>query len=251
MSLWRPRSLWRERRIAWGLDAHRLAWHSADEQLAPPNCAPHLDAISDALNQLPRGASVNVIAGNDIAVHWLQTPPSSVSSLEELRMVAGARCAHLFGGSSQDWWIAADWDAVRPFACTALPAMKVAPVRERLAASGVQAQWYTNWGVVCAAKRNALPSEGWSALRSPSRLLLWHCRKGRLDCLVAQGISPDTEEREAVAQALQQTKLEALRDTSLTDGPIHWVTMSAPAGGGDSEAHVALGLGALLKGVAS
>jgi hypothetical protein len=249
VSLWQPKSLRRKQRIAWGFDAHRLAWHSAGDQSKAPNCAPHLDAITDALTQLPRGASVDVIAGNDIAVHWLQTPPSSASSLEELRLVASARCVHLFGGTPQDWWIAADWDAVQPFACAALPTTKVAPLQNRLAASGIQAQWYTNWGVACAAKRNTFSSEGWSALRSPSRLLLWHCRKGRLDCLAAQSISPDTEDQEAVAQALQQTKLETLRDPSLTDGPIHWVTLTVPAEGQNSEAHVALGLGALLKGV--
>ena len=246
MSPWPPELSWRAKRVVWGLDAHRLAWYAGGNQSGSPHFAPHRDALADALAQLPRRASLDVIAGNDVAVHWLQSPPSSARSLDALRLVAAARCAHLHGGSPQDWWIAAHWDASRPFVCAALPCAVVSPLRERLATSGVRARWHTGWGVACGARANTFPSEGWSALRSPTRMLLWHCRRGRADCLATLGLSMDTPDREFAAQALQQARLEGVRDASLTDGPVHWVTLAAPDGAETNEATVAVGLGSLL-----
>jgi hypothetical protein len=249
VSLWRPESLRRRQRIAWGVDAHRLAWRSAGEGGAPQS-AVHADALAPALAQLPTGASVDLIAGNDIAVHWLQTPPASVTSLDELRLVAAARCAHLYGGSPQDWWIAAEWNATNPFVCAAVPHAVTAPLREKLADAGVHARWHTGWGVACTDRANTFPAEGWSALRSPTRMLLWHCRQGRINSLGSQSVSPDMTDHDGAAQALQQARLEALRDTSLSDGPVHWVTLAATPGAEPTEANAALALGALLEGAA-
>ncbi|MES3001255.1 MAG: hypothetical protein V4787_11245 [Pseudomonadota bacterium] len=252
MSPWRPSLLWRPTHAAWGLDARDLAWRPAQEAAGEVRRAPHAVAWPQALAQLDPGATVAVIAANDIAVHWLQTPPASVSSLDELRLVAAARCAHLHGGAPGDWWIAADWNATLPFVCAALPYSAVTPWQRKLATAGISAHWHTAWGVACGSVANTFPDDGWSALRGPTRFLLWHCRAGRVDCLGMQSMSPGTSDEDANAQALRQIRIEAMRDPSLSGEPPHWVNITA---GGtdadDSEAIAALGLAALLQGGAS
>jgi hypothetical protein len=251
VSPWRRKSARRGRRVAWGLDARRLAWHSGLPDEAAARCAPHADGLPAALAHLPRGASVDIIAGNDLAVHWLQAPPASARSLDELRMVAAVRCAHLHGGAPRDWWVAADWNATRHFACAALPEVVASPVREALAARGVRVNWHTAWGLACSSRANEFPSEGWSALRSPTGVLLWHCRRGRADCIASFQLSPDAGDAHAAKQALQQVALERLRDASLTDGAIHWLLAASAAGARNCEAEVALGWGDLLAGAAA
>jgi hypothetical protein len=247
VSLWRPRSSRRSARVAWGLDARDLAWRPAGDGAGAARRAAHAEALPQALAQLPRGTGVDVIAGNDVAVHWLQAPPPSVASLDELRLVAAARCAHLYGGAPQDWWVAADWNATAPFVCTALPYSVVAPVRQKLVTARAVARWHTAWGVACGINASTFPSEGWSALRSPNRVLLWHCREGRVDCLNMQGVATDTTDEDANAQALQQIRVEYMRDASLAGETLHWASMTSRNGNEASEAVAALGLGALLE----
>lgn len=250
MSLWRPKSSRRSARAAWGLDARELAWRPTSEAAGAVRRATHAEA-SQALAQLPPGSGVDVIAGNDVAVHWLQMPPASVASLDELRLVAAARCAHLYGGAPRDWWVAADWNATVPFVCAALPYSTVNPLQQKLAAAGVAARWHTAWGVACGCDANTFPADGWSALRSPHRVLLWHCREGRVDCLNMQGVAPGTTDEDANAQALRQIRIEGMRDASLVSETLHWVSMVRRDGSGANEAVAALGLGVLLEGAAS
>jgi len=251
VSLWRPRSSRRSTRAAWGLDARELAWRPSGDAAGAARRAAHAEALPQALAQLPAGAGVDVIAGNDVAVHWLQTPPASVASLDELRLVAAARCAHLYGGAPRDWWVAADWNATLPFVCAALPYSTVRPLQQKLAAAGVAARWHTAWGVACGSDANTFPADGWSALRSPQRVLLWHCREGRIDCLGMQGVAPDTADEDANAQALRQIRIEGVRDASLASEMLHWVSMASQDGSEANEAVAALGLGVLLEGTAS
>lgn len=250
MSLWRPRSSPHPVRAAWGLDARQLAWRPAGDAAGAAARAAHAEALPLALAQLPPGAGVDVIVGNDLAVHWLQMPPSSVASLDELRLVAAARCAHLHGGSPRDWWVAAEWDATAPFVCAALPYSAVTPLQQKLAAASVAARWHTAWGVACGLEANTFPADGWSALRSPTRVLLWHCREGRVDCMSMQSVSPDMTDDDANDQALRQIRIESMRDASLAGEPLHWVTMVGRDDAAASEAVAALGFGALLEGAA-
>ncbi|ROZ79744.1 hypothetical protein [Ramlibacter sp. WS9] len=248
MSLWRPET---SRRAAWGLDARELAW-SPTGPAGTVRHAGHPEALPQALSHLAPNTGVDVIAGNDVAVHWLQTPPSSVASLDELRLVAAARCAHLYGGTPRDWWVAADWNANAPFVCAALPYTVVMAFQQKLAAAGVSARWHTAWGVACGSSdANTFPADGWSALRSPQRVLLWHCRDGRVDCLSMQGVAPGTTDEDANAQVLRQVRIEGMRNASLASESLHWVNL----GSGDelqaNEAVAALGLGKLLEGALS
>jgi hypothetical protein len=251
VSLWQPRSSRRSARAAWGLDARELAWRPANDAAGATRRAAHTEALPQALAQLAAGTSVDVIAGNDVAVHWVQAPPSSVASLDELRLVAAARCAHLYGGGPRDWWVAADWNATVPFVCAALPYSTVSSLQQKLTTAGVVARWHTAWGVACGSDANTFAAEGWSALRSPNRVLLWHCREGRVNCLSMQGVAPDTTDEDANAQALRQIRIERMRDASLMSEALRWVTVTSRHGVEASEAVAALGLGVLLNGAAT
>lgn len=251
MSPWRPSLLWRPARAVWGLDARDLAWRSTEDAAGAARHAPHAQALPLALAQLGDGARVAVIAANDIAVHWLQAPPASVASLDELRLVAAARCAHLHGGTPRDWWIAADWNATRPFVCAALPFSVVTPWRRKLATAGISVHWHTAWGVACGRVSNPFPDDGWSALRSPTRLMLWHCRAGHVDCLGMQSVAPSTTDEDANTQVLRQIRVEVMRDPTLAGEAPHWMNIGAQGDANDaeaSEAIAALALGALLEG---
>lgn len=238
MSRWLPR-LFRAApapALAWGLDSRDLAWPADGGACAS---APHAVALAQAVALLPSRARVDVVAGHDLAVHWLQTPPAAVASLQELQLVAAARCAHLYGGSPRDWWVAGDWSATRPFACAALPRAVTAPVQQALDASGARARWHTAWCVARADRTAAFPSDGWSALRTPQRVLLWHCRDGRVDCLASDHVGTDTTGPVAAERAQRLARLEALRDPSLPSGTLHWVSAGDAETAHGSEARAA------------
>ena len=100
-------------------------------------------------------------------------PAGSVASLPELQLVAAARCAHLYGESPHDWWMAADWSATRPFVCAALPRALTAPLQQALDAAGVSARWHTSWSVACGDARQhvSLRSDGAPCARRPGSFL--------------------------------------------------------------------------------
>jgi len=248
VSRWLPELRRAARPVTWGLDVRELAWPVPGDACAS---APHAQALPQAITRLPRGSSVNVIAGHDLAVHWLQSPPDSLASLQELQLVAAARCADLYGGSPQDWWIAGDWSATRPFVCAALPRAVTARLQQTLDAAAVSVRWHTSWSVACGARTNTFPSLGWSALRTPQRVVLWHCDEGRVNCLASHSISPSTPEAVAVEQTTQMAKLEALRDASLTEGPLRWVTLCPLNESNGSEARAARQLASMLEDVAA
>jgi hypothetical protein len=244
---WLPEMRRAARPVTWGLDARDLAWPDSGDDCAS---APHAQALPRAITRLPSGSSVNVIAGHDLAVHWLQSPPDSLASLQELRLVAAARCAHLYGGSPQDWWIAGDWSATRPFVCAALPRAVTARLQQTLEAAAVSVRWHTAWSVACGARTNTFPSLGWSAVRTPHQVVLWHCNEGQINCLTSHSVSPGTTDAVAAEQTAQLAKLEAVRDASLSDGLLRWETLCSLDESNGSEARAARQLASMLEGVA-
>lgn len=212
------------RRVFVGLDAHGMAWQFNG---APPSSvATTTEASALAQKLLPR-TRVDVAVANDVAVHWLQTPPDGVRSLAELRQIAAARCAHLFGGLPERWWVAGDWNANRPFVCAGLPMDRVDPLQRALTQAGAAVHWHTVWGLLCSTQARSMPAEGWSAVRSGGRVVAWHCRRGRVTSLHAVNVgeqASDAQRDEAVAQLL---RIEALRDPALASGPVHWAQLPA------------------------
>ena len=268
MSLWRPKAGAARPPLVLGLSAQRLAWASSVPQARSPSIvtAAHGD-VTQAFGNALRGSHVDVVAGNDIALHWLQTPPSSVSSFDELQLVASARCAHLYGGTPQDWWVTGDWSVSHPFVCAALPRSVVASLQEQLRKLGLGARWHTAWGLVCSLSAGAFPSEGWSAMRSPDRVMLWHCRAGRVNRLATLAVDQHAVWPAPARLALQHMQVEASRGGALLSGPLHWLhlgntqeSQNAPGihpvivklpeamASIRCEASSAMGLGALLAG---
>lgn len=268
MSPWRLEAKRVPAGLSLGLDARQLAWlrHPPSGQGGVVFGA-H-DNIPQALAGVAAETQVDLIAANDIALHWLQAPPSRVASFQELQLVAGARCAHLYGGAPQDWWVTGDWSASRTFVCAALPQSVVRPLQEQLAARKLQVSWHTAWSLICRVKAAAFPSDGWSALRSPRRLVLWHCSAGQVDCLSTLAVDEKSADAQVAGQALQQMQVESSRGDDFLPGPLHWlrlgeansvqerpdiqpiaIKLPATVPASTSEASAALGLGCLLAGV--
>lgn len=237
MSRWRPSR--RARPALCGIGAASIAWRDAGAlRLADPaEAASAFAAMS---------GTIDVVAGNDLAVHWMQQPPAAVRSLQELQLVAAARCAHLHGGAPTDWWVAADWSLRHPFVCAALPRATTARLQER--ARGASLRWHTAFGIVVERGARSLPDEGWSALRTPLRVLLWHCTRGRADALTGFAVAPDAPHAAVEAQVGVHLQLEAAASDSPVDQRLHWCASAGPAGGASTEAEAALALGQLLQG---
>jgi hypothetical protein len=227
VSRWRLDLLRRKarQRLFVGLDAHGMAWQFEG---APPSSATTANEAHAFAQQLTHKTRMDVVVANDVAVHWLQTPPAGVQSLTELRQIAASRCAHLFGGVPAGWWVAGDWSASQSFVCAGLPLDRVGPLHLALSQAGTVATWHTAWGLLCSRLAGTLPTEGWIAARSAGRVLVWRCQRGRVTALSSLNVgcwANDDEANEAVGQLL---RMEALRDTVVVPGTVHWVEWPAP-----------------------
>lgn len=248
----RLRFIRRGERRACGLSASGLAWHDAQGAVHEQDATTGLGRL---LGSNAPGTVVDVIASNELAAHWLQVPPRGVRSLAELRLVATLRCAHLFGGTPQQWWVAGDWNLHAPFACAALPVASTTPLQQQADSLGARLRWHTAWGVVASTRARSFPDDGWSASRSHARLVVWQCRRGRIDALWSVAAPPhaSVEEDTALAQAI--ARMDA--DEAAAVNP-YWVDLRAGwqpghAPGcvtGLSEAGAAAALAPLLEDVA-
>lgn len=182
--------------------------------------------LQEALGQAKPGF-IEVIAGNDVAIHWVQTPPASLTSFEELRLVAGARCAHLYGGAPSDWHIAGDWHPARPFVCSGLPRDVVLLMEQRLAEFKLVPRWHTAWSVLSCGMARAFASDSWSAVRSPARVVLWHCTRAQVDGMTTWPVDAHEDTASAARRARQQVQLEISRSGHAGDGDLHWLDLAA------------------------
>lgn len=84
------------------------------------------DALGPALRELLGGVAcagwpLSVVLADDLVRLWQVEPPPACSRMGDLEAAAALRFQALFGGSSAEWKIAADWDPLRPFLAAALP----------------------------------------------------------------------------------------------------------------------------------
>lgn len=220
-----------------GLDGQHLAWAVRDastgrwhtDELAHGGGLPA--AVRSAAAQLrrhqPRLRTINVVAGADLARHWVQTPPASVASLAELQQIAQARRAYLFGDAASIWWVAGDWDARRPFVCAALPPGLCTDVQAALADAGLVPRWQTLWALLAQSPPQALPGDGWCALRSASRMLVWHCTGGYVGHLLTLPTNLLEDPAEAAGRAWQSVLAECTGAALPATGPLHWLDLTA------------------------
>lgn len=264
------------RRRVISIDRRQLAWinprNSGDELGSSPYRHGLELAAGEAVKQaraaLPAGATVEIIAANDLAVHWVQTPPAALASLKELRQISQARCAHLYGGSSEDWRVAGDWHSRHPFVCAALPMPVVTALEREFAQHKLLPRWHTAWGLASAGLARLFPASGWSAMRTSEHMVLWHCRDSRVDCLASLATASSDGPAQMAAKAKQRIQIENSRAEIATDDAVHWLDLSpglaaaadaclgvhlhpspAPvASGAESEAAAVLALWPLLEG---
>lgn len=222
-----------------GVGSGTIAWRDGQAQVRVGGHEEAAAAFASA------GGAIHVVAGNDLAVHWIQQPPAAVRSLPELQLVAAARCAHLHGGAPGDWWIAADWSVRHPFVCAALPRVVAARLQE--AAGGTRLQWHTAFGIAADQGARSVPDEGWSALRTPSRVVLWHCTRGRADALTGFTTAADAPSETVAAQLDVHLQLEAAAVGSPASARVHWCALGTSTDHASTEAEAALALGQLLK----
>lgn len=237
------RSLLRSARArrAWGVDATQLAWRSlrSGERI---DASDHGSAVQAALAAAGAG-EVDVIAANELAVHWLQPPLSSARSLDEIRRVAAARCAHLFGGGVGDWRVAGDWSTGRAFVCAAVPSAVCEPLRRAAATRRVRLRWHSAWAVLCNARARDFPDYGWSGMRTPARVFLWHCTAGAVDAMVTIVVTPQMSPSDVAHRVELHLQLEHLSVDAPAQGAVRWADASAD----DGEAVAALRLAPLLE----
>lgn len=226
MSLWPPRFRAPAATLALGLDLRQLAWIKGESAAAEISTADHAEGVIAALVDAPDGAQLDIIAAADVAKHWLQVPPSSVRSLRELKLVAAARCAHLYGGSAGDWWVTGDWNSRRPFACAALPHSVAAPLASQFATRRGRVRWRTTWAIACSAFPAEFPADGWSALVSPAHAVVWHCRNGDVNCMGTVAIDPLASQPQRAEFVLQHIEVESRRCTDAPVANVHWLDLT-------------------------
>ncbi len=225
-------------RPALGFGGGRIAW--VNPTLQGVQTGEPATALRDAAAAYP-GRAFDVTAGNDIAVHWLQQPPAAVRSLAEMRQVAQVRCGQLYGGAPDDWWIAGDWDARRPFACAALPRHLVQLVEDTARSVGLRVRWQSAWAAALERRAAAIPADGWNAIRSPAAAMAWHCTDGHVDCIARVGACAAEPQAHLHERVDQRVAMERLHTPHLSTTPVRWHPVPAGPGAAGCEAHAALG----------
>lgn len=208
-----------------GADGARLAWSTGTTAAV----GPRRESIQRVLAS---GASVTTaVVGNDTAVHWMQSAPPGVASLSELREVASARCASLFGGSADDWIVSGHWSWQRPFLCAALPKSLV----QELISLGLSAAIDLQTACTATLRTNAdqLPDEGWICIRGFATLTVLHASRGEVDHVSAQRIEPGCSHEAVRAEALCRIRVDSARTGRALGANFHWVDLAgnlAPTG---------------------
>jgi hypothetical protein len=116
----------------------------------------------------------------------------------------------------------------------ALPQDVVVPIEERLAEFKLVPRWHSAWSVLNCAAPHTFPSDGWSAVRSPARVVLWHCRDAQLDCMATWPVDAQEPTASAARRAVQQLQVEISRSARSGSEVLHWMDLVAddaiPAG---------------------
>ncbi|MBL0420154.1 hypothetical protein JI739_07315 [Ramlibacter sp. AW1] len=185
---------------------------------------------------LPQGRlpELDLVTSPRLAVHWVQRAPAAAAGLAELRQVAAARCAQLFGGTATDWRITGDWRRHGSFVCAALPEAFVRPLEAALASRHARWRWHTSWGWLCRQRSAAIPGDGWTALRSPTTVILWACAAGEVVHFTQLQSTAGEPLATLAERTLALARLESIASGLPTPGALHWIDLctsdAAPSG---------------------
>jgi len=151
--------------------------------------------------------SARVVIAMGLSKYWMMRAPADIKSLAELRRVAQARCAQLFG-LKPAWEVAADWDANAPFLCTAVPDWIVAGVR---AALQREVRIDTVLPRVLATSLAPTMAESWACVTSASAVAVIRLGQGRLQSVRCMPITVDATPQARLQLAARELRRESLR----------------------------------------
>lgn len=226
-------SPWRPEPVLLGISASHAAIRGIDATIE------RLDGglaawLAQQHNAIPRKQPWRVGFSTEVSRHWLLTPPPGLSSLAELQAFATTRFQALFGEPPTDWHITADWHASHPFLCAALPLRLTSPLDDAARAHHSKVSYSTTVGGLFHAYLPKLPKDGWSAVRTPSSLLVLHGTQGRMTDFRVIPTSPDLSASERRAHAITEVQRAAMRTGQALVGGIKWLDCS-----GTQAAHTA------------
>lgn len=115
-------SRWRGEKMALEIGSRRITLIRAGGPQALTAAAGDWPVLAAELAQmLPAQARLSVRVADCWARYWLLEPPAGIASLRDCRLLLNARFEALYGQSSADWLIQADWQAGKPMLACALP----------------------------------------------------------------------------------------------------------------------------------
>jgi hypothetical protein len=141
---------------------------------------------------------------------WMVTPPQNVSSFSDCQAAASLRFLSLYGETTNDWEIAADWDAALPFLACALPRSLLKAVREvaeefQLTLLDVLPQFTWQWN----RWRKQIAAGAWFAVLNQQELTLAIIAQNRI--LTLRSIDLTAASHENKTWLCQYLKRESLR----------------------------------------
>jgi len=209
-------SPWPREPLALGLDAGTLA--CAGAPVADTDSAWTSSSLADALKaaraQHGGARAARLLLAPDLCRHFVLTAPGGLRAFAELRSLAAARAAQLFGDG--EWAVVADWSLAEPFACAALPQ----PLLSALLDAARQAELTLGLesAVLAALSQMAAPP-GFVAFATPAHWVLAHGDGLSVDTLrCLRRPAPDGGETLQALAAREATR-ESLRLGSAPTAP--------------------------------
>lgn len=179
-----------------------------------------------------------VTVDDGLARSFIVTPASGAQGLHELRATAAARFAALYGEPSEQWLLAADWQATAPFIACALPRQLYQEVDSLARRNGWRLDSLRPALVrVWNRLHLAIPADGWLIVGFGQTLTLVHTHDAQLAGLRTLRL-PGAPALADLVTLLEQERLRtpmpaAARDRQslLWTGAADWLPAASPIAG--------------------
>lgn len=230
-------SLFRREMLSLGLSADELVcldargqeqrWDLSGAPGAPGALAGALAEVLTAVDVSERRVRrVQVVVANDLAQHWLCTPPVGTASLAELQAFASVRRAQIHGDAPQDWRVTADWQVGGAFLCTGVPGVVVDALKSTFAKAGrleittELAHAWTPRGPACQNRPT-----GWLCLDSTSGVALVSLAAGRPRALRTWRLPVQADKAARASMIAAEARREALRVGEAVPSQVRWLDL--------------------------
>jgi hypothetical protein len=197
---------------------------------ASPSQAMELLRSQLAVTAAPR---TQLVLAPSLVRHWLQTPPAQIASLRELRSVATARCAQLFGtpastaSAGNAWSVSANWHASAPFVCTAIASAWADALERKLPGTH---QGHDLVALALQAQQRHIPRSGWLAVVLANTLYLVRLEHQRIVTLRSLRMAAQASASQTQQTAVEEWTREMLR-TQMHTPVLHWLCLMPQVAG--------------------